>query len=147
MAQANPAISTMLDHMEKNSTSTVHQINQVKPATSTTLSLPLAFPLSITPAMAHIDSSTLLLYSRHPGSPSTYSIYVPRHRFSHTLSGTSIPLLPTNSVPITASSWTPFAVSTLYHHKQASPTGTPAPSIHTTKNLTHTQGFSTQYSN
>ena len=93
-----------------------------------------------------IDPSTLLLYSRHPGSPNAYSIHIPRHRFSHTFSCTSTPLLPTNSVPITVSSWTPFAVSTLYHHKQASPTGTLAPG-HTTTNLTHTQSFNTHYSN
>ena len=55
-----------------------------------------------------INSSTLLIYSRHPGSPSTYSIYIPRHRFSHTSSGTSTPLLPTISVPITVFSWTPL---------------------------------------
>ena len=93
-----------------------------------------------------IDPSTLLLYSRHPGSPNTYSIHIPRHRFSHTSSGTSTPLLPINSVPITVSSWTPVAVSTLYHHKQASPTVTPAPG-HTTTNLIHTQSFNTHYSN
>ena len=46
-----------------------------------------------------IDSSTLLLYSRNPESPNTYSICIPRHRFSHTLSGTSTSLLPTSSVP------------------------------------------------
>ena len=57
-----------------------------------------------------INSSTILLYSKHPGSPSTYSIYIPRHRFSHTFSGTFTPLLPTIGVPITVSSWTPLAV-------------------------------------
>ena len=56
-------------------------------------------------------------------------------------------VLPISSVPITVSSWIPFAVSTLFHHKQAHPTVTPAPSIHTTTNLTHAQGFNTQYSN
>ena len=89
--------------------------------------------------------ATLLLYSRNPASPSTYWIHIPRHKFSHTFSGTSTPLLPTNSVPITVSSWTPFAVSTLYHHKQASPTVTPTPR-HTTTHLTHTQSFNTHYS-
>ena len=93
-----------------------------------------------------IDSFTLLLYSRHPGSPNTNSIYFLRHRFSHTLSGTSTHLLPTNSVPITVSSWTLFAVSTLFHHKQASPTATPT-SIHTTTNITHTHSFNILYSN
>ena len=56
-------------------------------------------------------------------------------------------VLPINSVPITVSSWNPFAVSTRFHHKQAHPTVSPAPSIHTTTNLTHTQGFNIQYSN
>ena len=56
-------------------------------------------------------------------------------------------VLPISSVPITVSSWIPFAVSTLFHHKQAHPTVSPAPSIHTTTNFTHTQGFNTQYSN
>ena len=62
-----------------------------------------------------IDPSTLLLYSRNPGNPNTYSIHIPRHRFSHTYSETSTPLLSTNSVPITVSSLTPFVVSTLFH--------------------------------
>ena len=148
IAQAKPAIPTMLDHMEKNSTLIAHQITQVKPATSATLSVYhwLSHSLSHQQWPTFIDPSTLLLYSRHPGSPSTYSIHIPRHRFSHTFSGTSTPLLPINSVPIKVSSWTPVAVSTLYHHKKASPTATPAPR-HTTTNLTHTQSFNTHYSN
>ena len=44
----------MLDHIEKTPTPTIHQITQIKPAKSATLSLPLAFPLAVTPAMVHI---------------------------------------------------------------------------------------------
>ena len=85
-----------------------------------------------------INSSTLLLYSRIPGGPNFYSIYIPRHRFSHTSSGTSTPLLSTSSVPITVSSWIPYAVSTLFHHKQALLT-VPRSLSTNHNNLTHTE--------
>ena len=93
-----------------------HQLNQAY-----SLYHWLPYSLSHQKWPTFIDSSTLLLFSRNPGSPNTYSIYIPRHRFSHTSSGTSTPLLSINSDSITVSSWTPFAVSTLFHYKQAPP--------------------------
>ena len=141
MAQANPAISTMLDNMAKNSTLTVHQVAQVKlPNQGHYLYHWLPSSPSHQQWPTFIDTSTLLLYSRNPDSPNTYSIYTPRHRFSYMFSGTSTPLLPTNSVPITVSSWTPFAVSTLLHHKQISPT---VPLAHSVQQTSHTHRAST----
>ena len=90
---------------------------------------------------------TLLLYSRSPGCPNTYSIYIPRYRLSNTSSGTSTPLLSTSSVPITVIFWIPFAVSTPFHSKQVHYIDSPAPSQHSQTSPTHTQGLNIQYPN
>ena len=78
-----------------------------------------------------IDPLTLLLYSRKPGNPHLYSIFIPRYRFSYTSTGTTTPSLPSCSVLITVTHWLPFAATTHFfskHQPSSSPLACPSPS-------------------
>ena len=71
------------------------------------------------------------MYSQKPGSPLTYSIFIPRYRFSYTSSGTTTSSPPSCSVPITVTHWLPFVVTTHFfskHQPSISPLACPSPS-------------------
>ena len=64
-------------------------------------------------------------------SPLSYSIFIPRYRFSYTPTGTSTPSPPSYSIPITVTHWLPFAATTHFfskHQASISPPACPSPS-------------------
>ena len=118
MAPANPSISTMLGHLEKDIAPTLHLIAQVK---SPTQAHHLHHWLPHSPSHQKwptlIDPFTLLLYSRKSGSPTSYPILIPRYRFSYTPTSTTIPSPPSCSVHITVTHWLPIVATTHFFSK------------------------------
>ena len=78
------------------------------------------------------DQMFVLRHARIGDGYLSYSIFIPRYRFSYTPTGTSTPSPPSCSIPITVTHWLPFAAITHFfskHQPSLSPPACPSPSL------------------